>query len=91
MNSITGWVDASMIYGSDEVVAKRLREFTLGRLKQGDNNMLPLQEGNAHRLNDAGDIRVNENIILTSSHTIFVREHNRIAKVIVTKDPRLND
>ena len=91
MNSITGWVDASMIYGSDEEVGNRLREFTLGRMKQGNGKMLPLQVGNAHRLNDAGDIRVNENILLTSFHTIFVREHNRIAKVIVTKNPRLSD
>ena len=91
MNSITGWVDASMVYGSSDEVANRLREFSLGRLKQGNDSMLPLQIGNAHRLNDAGDIRVNENILLTSYHTIFVREHNRIAKIIITKDPRLND
>ena len=59
MNSITGWIDASMVYGSDKEVANRLREFTLGRMKEGNNKMLPLQAGNAHRLNDAGDIRVN--------------------------------
>ena len=53
--------------------------------------MLPLQEGNQHGLHDAGDVRANENLLLTSFHTIFVREHNRISKVILSKDPRLTE
>src|SRR5262249_35460371 len=39
----------------------------------------------------AGDIRVNENIELTSVHTLFVREHNRIADTIAGNFPRLGD
>ena len=53
--------------------------------------MLPVQKNNKHGLNDAGDIRVNENLLLTSYHTIFVREHNRLAKIIYSKDPLLTD
>ena len=39
----------------------------------------------------AGDVRANENIELTSMHTLFVREHNRLADAIAAGDPSLND
>src|SRR5262249_6279581 len=39
----------------------------------------------------AGDIRVNENIELTSLHTLFVREHNRIANAFHAANPNLSD
>src|SRR5207249_3339913 len=39
----------------------------------------------------AGDVRANENIELTSLHTIFVREHNRIADAIRRSNPKLDD
>lgn len=39
----------------------------------------------------AGDIRANENTLLTSMHTLFVREHNRICDEILAKNPSWND
>ena len=39
----------------------------------------------------AGDIRANENIELTSVHTLFLREHNRIAGLIDQAFPFLSD
>jgi peroxidase len=39
----------------------------------------------------AGDVRANENIELTSLHTLFVREHNRIADAISRANPRISD
>lgn len=39
----------------------------------------------------AGDVRANENIELTSLHTVFVREHNRWAERIAKLNPKLND
>jgi len=39
----------------------------------------------------AGDIRANENPLLTSLHTLFVREHNRLCDVISEKHPGWND
>jgi hypothetical protein len=39
----------------------------------------------------AGDVRVNENIELTSVQTLFVREHNRLADMIHKAYPGLGD
>src|SRR5262249_19442825 len=39
----------------------------------------------------AGDVRANENIELTSMHTLFVREHNRLADEIAAANPGLSD
>ena len=39
----------------------------------------------------AGDRRANENPLLTSFHTIFLREHNRICDNLKVEDPSLND
>jgi len=39
----------------------------------------------------AGDIRANENILLTSMHTTFVREHNRQCDLIKAKHPDWTD
>src|SRR5262245_33154229 len=39
----------------------------------------------------AGDIRANENIELTSLHTLFVREHNRLAGLIEAANPGMSD
>ena len=39
----------------------------------------------------AGDIRANENPVLLSLHTIFVREHNRYARSLARAHPRWDD
>ncbi|HHB52823.1 MAG TPA: peroxidase, partial [Saprospiraceae bacterium] len=39
----------------------------------------------------AGDVRANENALLTAMHTLFVREHNRLCEVIKTENPSWND
>jgi peroxidase len=39
----------------------------------------------------AGDVRANEQMALTATHTLFVREHNRLAGQIATANPGMTD
>ncbi len=47
--------------------------------------------GFATRLFVAGDIRANEQPLLLSCHTLFVREHNRLCEELLTAHPDCND
>lgn len=88
VNSISAWLDGSMIYGSDAATAVSLRTMQGGLLKTSAGNLLPTDSrGNFL----AGDIRVGENPELTSLQTLFVREHNRVAARIASANPGWND
>lgn len=87
-NAVTTWIDASMVYGSDAETAAKLRELSGGRMRVSDGDLLPLDEAGFFM---AGDIRVNENPDLTAIHTLFVREHNRLAAKIAAQGPTLSD
>ena len=89
INTVTAFIDASQIYGSDSERAAWLRTFSGGMLKERQTNagtMLPLNDGtqaNDNPLNlpagtlvVAGDVRSNEQPGLTTLHTAFLREHN---------------
>jgi peroxidase len=87
MNQITAWIDASNVYGSDVERAAELRRFKRGELKKGRRQLLPFNlDGfpNAPTTDAsyfiAGDVRSNEQNGLTALHTLFMREHNRIAR-----------
>lgn len=104
-NSITSYVDASNVYGSDMGRADALRTMSGGRMKtsaHATGDMLPFNTGGLANDNGpipvdpttlyvAGDIRANEQVGLTSMHTLFVREHNRIADAIVATNPGMSD
>ncbi|MGF1601065.1 MAG: peroxidase family protein [Thermosynechococcaceae cyanobacterium] len=93
VNEITSFIDGSMVYGSDQARADALRtDDNTGRLKTSAGDLLPYNEGgfgNAGGSDStqflAGDVRANEQIGLTSVHTLFVREHNRIADGIAQR------
>ncbi len=87
-NGITAWIDGSMIYGSDAATAASLRSFEGGRMLIGDDGLLPTDESGNFL---AGDIRANENIALTSMHTMFIREHNYWADKIAVENLELSD
>lgn len=97
-NEITAFIDGSVIYGSDQERADALRSFEGGRLSTSEGDLLPFNEaglanagGDSANLFLAGDIRANENAALISMHTIWVREHNRVADRIAAENPQLND
>lgn len=100
VNVVTSYIDASQVYGSDPTRALALRTLEGGRLKVSEGNLLPFNEaglpnddafGAGDELFLAGDVRANEQIGLTVAHTLFVREHNRLAERIETLYPELND
>ncbi|MEL6494200.1 MAG: peroxidase family protein [Cyanobacteria bacterium J06623_7] len=100
-NQITPWLDGSNIYGSDAERNQYLRANTGGRLKVSGGNLLPfgdndLENANPARQNPetlfaAGDVRGNENAVLVSIHTLFVREHNRLAQELSVAHPDWTD
>jgi len=110
-NHISGYLDGSAIYGSDQARANWLRTFTDGKMKMSQGNLLPFNTltgelngptdhsapgmdiANADQIRYfvAGDVRANENIMLTTLHTLFVREHNRKCDEIKLRSPELSD
>ena len=81
-NNVTGWIDGSMVYGSDATTAASLRD-AAGRMLTSEGNNLPIVDG----AYVAGDIRVAENPDLTALQTLFVREHNRQVDLLAAAHP----
>ncbi|MEO0835276.1 MAG: peroxidase family protein [Cyanobacteria bacterium J06642_3] len=100
-NNITAWVDGSNIYGSDQEKNDYLREGSGGLLKVSEGNLLPFANESFDNANPsrqdptelfaAGDARANENSVLASMHTLFVREHNRLAQELAIANPDWTD
>jgi peroxidase len=104
INTVTAFIDASQVYGSDPIRAAWLRSHQSGGLKvdatpQGD--MLPFNDGTLANDNPlglpvtslriAGDTRANEQPGLTVLHTVFLREHNWHADRLHAAHPDWND
>ncbi len=100
-NVVTTWMDGSQVYGSSEERARALRSFSGGELLVSAGNLLPLNTLGlandnptgraAELLFVAGDVRANENVVLSSMHTLFVREHNRLAQALRSAHPTWSD
>jgi hypothetical protein len=88
INQVTAWIDGSTVYGSDQATADNLRTFENGQLRTSDRGLPPVDAAGNFM---AGDVRVNENIELTSMHALFIREHNWWASAIATQCPALSD
>ncbi len=96
INEITAWIDASNVYGSDQTRATALRRMDgTGRLKTSKGRLLPYNSeglpnagGDAETLFLGGDVRANEQVGLAAMHTLFVREHNRLAGLYRRKHPQ---
>ena len=97
-NEITAWIDASHVYGSDQ---ERVNALRVGPdspfLKMTEEGLLPLNSDGLTNANGpvrdpsslfiAGDVRVNEQVALAAMHTLFVREHNRLAAILQERNP----
>jgi peroxidase len=82
VNAITGWLDASNVYGSDAATAASLRTAD-GHMKTSDGNNLPIVNGQYV----AGDARAAENPDLTALQTLMVREHNHWVDQLAGQHP----
>ncbi|XP_040572178.1 salivary peroxidase/catechol oxidase [Lepeophtheirus salmonis] len=100
VNQITAFIDGSQLYGSEKAENIRLRLGKQGRLrvtKYGHQELLPLNpeecsdDDEQRYCFEAGDTRVNEQLHLTLMHTIWLREHNRIAGELAYLNPYWND
>ncbi|XP_060553491.1 peroxidase-like isoform X2 [Ruditapes philippinarum] len=97
LNQNTHFLDGSLVYGSDKATSDGLRTFTGGLLKtSAADDLLPQNSGaNAgctitvasRPCFRAGDPRVNQQPALISLHTIWMREHNRVAKQLALVQP----
>jgi len=103
INQLTSYLDASMVYGNDECEMRKLRQQGTYLLKTSNHphnshtkkykDLLPRTRENSECFSPsgecfmAGDGRVNEQPGLTCLHTVFVREHNKIAKKLATLNP----
>ena len=93
-NQVTTFIDASAVYGSNQERADFLRSFNGGLLKTtviGNGEILPPFNtaglpneslGPIENFYLTGDIRANSFTPLIAIHSLFIREHNRLAREI---------
>ncbi|KAL3221099.1 hypothetical protein MRX96_029656 [Rhipicephalus microplus] len=104
INQVTGYMDLSTVYGSDDCAREELRLFRGGLLNMSAHPagvqfkpLLSEVDGAADCISSngrcfiAGDTRVSEQPGLTSMHTIMSREHNRVARSLQLLNPHWND
>ncbi|KAL9649500.1 hypothetical protein ABK040_000739 [Willaertia magna] len=97
VNFVTGYMDCSQMYGSDETRALAIREMKAGLLKVdlvhgkefvpksflGETGLFFLGAGNNTII--AGDVRATESLPISIMQTLFLREHNRLARALATR------
>ena len=97
VNQNTAFIDGSNVYGNDKCDAMDLRELVDGRLNTTlphhgrGKHLLPKTKDNLECKAESGfcfkggDSRASEQPALAATHTIFLREHNRlVAKLKVS-------
>ena len=99
-NNITAFIDGSMVYGSDSKTAEGLRTKTDGLLRTHKlGPTLPTRKAAGFKSNEhqnpkdlvAGDTRAIETPGLAGLQSLFVAEHNRIARELKSKHPEFGD
>lgn len=100
-DNITAFLDGSQVYGSDDARAAALRTFSGGLLATSPGDFPPFNVkgfpvDNPMGLDPAtlflcGDIRASEHLVLSTMHTIFLREHNFWARLLAAANPTWSD
>ncbi|XP_052794045.1 myeloperoxidase-like [Mya arenaria] len=101
-NSQTSYLDLSVLYGSDEEEALSLREMSGGLLKSNGEKLTQDYDGatcslagdfdiNNNYCGRSGDIRLHEQPALASMHTLWLNEHNRVARELAHINPAWGD
>ncbi|CAN8004741.1 unnamed protein product [Ixodes pacificus] len=103
VNDKTSYLDASQVYGARKTETDTLRTFRHGFLRSHMKNGELLQPSSKPESDGcsipsenqicftSGDGRVNFTPGLTVIHTLFLRQHNRIAKMLRSMNRRWND
>ena len=106
LNMATAYLDLSHLYGTSQAENILLRTLTNGQMKTSPGVLpnrpyLPkstslqcsLDTNQTMKCFDGGssDIRLNSNTPLTSMHTLFLRQHNRIATNLALVNPQWSD
>jgi len=107
LNELTGYIDGSNVYGSDNQRSAALRSFSGGKLKvthtTSVGDLAPFNDGTVGNAGSpervdlstslfiAGDIRINEQPTLACMHILFIREHNFQATKIAAAHPSWTD
>ncbi|KAH7718548.1 hypothetical protein AAVH_13958 [Aphelenchoides avenae] len=87
-NENTAFIDASMIYGSSLNDSQTVRSGMWLRTERYRGHDLPVFDKEGMFV--AGDSRQNIFIGLAALHTLFVRQHNRLASQLARMNPRWN-
>ncbi|NWX15910.1 PERE peroxidase, partial [Aegotheles bennettii] len=106
INAVSSFIDTSTVYGSEDSVAKSIRNQTnqLGLMAVNQNftdaglDFLPFENKTKSicvltnksaniPCFKAGDKRVTENLIISTMHTVFLREHNRLVRALRKLNP----
>nr|XP_029716187.1 chorion peroxidase-like isoform X1 [Aedes albopictus] len=99
-NSVTHFIDASLVYGNSEAAAASLRTFQYGKLRSSHSTgieLLPFTRKPtdcvpwARVCFETGDFRANQLLAITQFQTMFLREHNRVAGGLNHINPHWDD
>ncbi|KAK8747996.1 hypothetical protein OTU49_016262 [Cherax quadricarinatus] len=107
LNEITSFIDASALYGSTKKTANELRKgkdgLLLMQVTPEGEELLPASKNLGDGCNvqeefdkkrfcfKSGDGRVNEQITLTMTTTMWARQHNRLARGLKDLNPQWDD
>lgn len=97
-NVLSSAIDLASVYSVDENRLKYLRKYENGLMLTSYGGLLPKNENDQFNAPSssaqfylAGDHRANEHPVLTAIHTLFVREHNKLAEELKSVFPDWDD